>query len=221
MRRLRLHLTGRPEIGLYDSVTGRAAAAAWDADGLAVEVFLADLEDTREEFDFATIDELTLEIRQKPTSTDLLAGPVSPEDAIAACTYDDWQDGTEYHARFELTGAQMNFASGISKVWLSVRATITNGEPVTFGAGWVTIRHSAHGDTETARPFVESFNEDGTATISVAGKLFEIITSNLRDSEDTGSSYQMVVESFNLDGTATISAGGKLFEIITANLRDA
>lgn len=158
MRRLRLQLTGRPAAGLKDIVTGKEPAI-WDADGLQVQVFLCDLEDRTEEFDISSIADLTLEIRATESTTALLAGPVDPDSALAACDHDDWKDDDGEHATFTLTGAQLNFATSLTKFWLSVRAEITGGEPIVFGAGYVRIVghfHGASGDpaTNSGSPFV-------------------------------------------------------------------
>lgn len=147
MRRLRLLLTGAPDTGLCD-ILADAAPALWDADGLEVDFFLCDLEDRDEEFDLDSIVSLTLEIRTAPDAEALLAGPVSPDDDLEECDRDDFDDDDGEHGTFTLTGAQLNFVASRKKVWLSIRATLTSGGPVTFGAGYVKIAHSGHGDSE-------------------------------------------------------------------------
>lgn len=144
MREVRFVLDGRPEIGFTDLVEDKPPAV-WDADGLRIAFFLSAAGDRETAFDYATISALTLELREDEAETDLLIAAVSPEAALSACTYADFVAGTDKHGSFLLTGAQLNFTNTAKRFWASIRATISGGQPVTFGAGYFTVRHTLHG----------------------------------------------------------------------------
>lgn len=183
MRRSRLHLKGTPATGLRDTLT-EAIPAFWDADPWKVEVFLNDLETVNTAFDITTLSTLTLEGRASDTTTDLLFGPLDPDGvSLTECTYDDWNDDDGYHAAFTIPASSLNVASGTKKIWLSVRGTDTDGNPLTFGAGWVNIAHSAHGDSEDPAAgqsggylYIESatLNDDQSLWVYVRGKKFKL-----------------------------------------------
>lgn len=189
MRRIRLTLKGKPATGLKDELT-RETPCIWDADGLKVQVFLCDLEEAQETFDITTIAGLTLEIRADDETTALIAGPLDPDAALLACTFDDWNDDDSQHAEFTLTGAQLNFAAGVKKFWLSIRATITGGQPLTFGAGYVKITGSLHGDSADPAEnsqggfvFLTSStpDADGMHTFTARGKTWRLALTDFTD----------------------------------------
>ena len=189
-RRIRLHLTGAPTYGLRDVLQDNDTPALWDADGVKIQVFLADLEDSEVEFDLSTIESLTLEIRATKTSAVLLTPAVAPDATPAACTWDDWTDDDSQHAVFTLTGTQLNFVNSVKKFWLSIRATITGGPPVTFGAGEVTVLQSGHGNsTDPPATYASGYlyvadpvlNEDQSLTVTLWDKQFKLFPLDYTD----------------------------------------
>lgn len=237
MRRIRLKLTGRPASGFKDELT-RDAPVIWDADGLRVQVFLCDLEDQKDTFDIDTIESLTMEIRADDETSDLSAGPLEPDDALAECSFEEWNDDDGEHAEFTLTGAMLNFENGTRKFWLSVRAEITGGPPITFGAGYIKVVGHFHGDSGDPADdstggyvYLTSITPDATSglhTFTARGQQFEMMLNNFEEEEEgdeTGvAGGFLYLRSLTPDATTgeyQCSARGHRFTMLLNNIRTA
>lgn len=182
MRRVRLNLTGAPGAGLMDVLAGRPPAL-WDADALKVQVFLNDLETKDTAFDITTLSSLTLEVRQTDTTSAALIGPLDPDDTeLTECSFCDWNNDEGQHAVFTLTDDLLDFVATLKQVWLSIRGETTDGESITFGAGYVKVAHSGPTDA-TPAPVLMLVSQTpdettGEYTFSASGCTFTVRLNN-------------------------------------------
>lgn len=125
-------------------------------------------------YDLSNVQTLNLKIKTSQTvNTSLADQTLAAEDLDLTTTLETWKDGTQQHAVFVLSNAEMNLPVSATKavLWLVVTAILADGSEFTLTGGNITL-HQDNNDAADPAP-----ENPGTAlTIDQADARYPLLT---------------------------------------------